>query len=183
MSLLFDLDEYKLASGIVSTDKDDKLEALAASVSTLVKSYCARTFVDYFTTDKTEYYNGGNTTYAPEEFPIVSITSAAYSSDYGQTYTPLVVYTDYVLDNSKDVIILFNADTVDSPNAYKLVYKAGYSTVPADLKLALYDLMDYYLKKEATPRKSSGSVSIEYITNSDFPPHIKRILDLYRAIR
>ena len=41
----------------------------------------------------------------------------------------------------------------------------------------------YYMKKESTPRKSGSDVSVQYITNSDFPPHIKRVLDLYRIIR
>lgn len=182
MIALFDLDEYKQYANIVSTDKDERLEALVLSISTLVRSYCARSFTDYYATDKTEYYNGGSTNYSTEEFPIVSVTSVTYSSDYGQSYTTLTLYTDYVIDKSKDSIVIFDGDLVDSPNAYKIIYKAGYSSIPADLKLALFDLMDYYLKKEATPRKSSGSVSIEYITNSDFPPHIKRILDLYRAI-
>ena len=115
--------------------------------------------------------------------PIVGITSVEESLDFGQTYTTLVVYTDYVLDLMNDKIDLFYGEVVDSPNRFKITYKAGFASVPLDLKLALFDLMDYYMKKESTPRKSSSDVSVQYITNSDFPPHIKRVLDLYRVIR
>ena len=36
--------------------------------------------------------------------------------------------------------------------AVKVVYTAGYSAVPSDLKLAVIDLLTYYLKDEHKPR-------------------------------
>ena len=180
---LIDMDEYKSYAKISSADQDDKIDMLTTSISELVKAYCARTFVDYFSTDKTEYFNGGSDIYYTSEMPIVSITSIAYSVDYGQTYTDLANYVDYVFDISNDRVLIPGAENIDLPNYFKVIYKAGYPSVPADLKLALFDLVDYYMKKESTPRKTGSDVSVQYITNSDFPPHIKRVLDLYRIIR
>jgi hypothetical protein len=180
---LIDIDEYKIYAKISSTDQDDKLDLLSISISELVKIYCARSFVDYYSEDKTEYFNGGSDIYYTSEMPIVTITSVSTSVDYGQTYVALVNYTDYILDISNDRLLIPGAENIDSPNYFKVIYKAGYPSIPADLKLALFDLIDYYMKKESTPRKSSSDVSVQYITNSDFPPHIKRVLDLYRIIR
>ncbi len=187
---LIDIDEYKVYKNITSTEQDEILEQIIPSVSTLVKSYCARTFIDNYDlgleefTPIVEIYNGGETIYYTSEQPIQGITSIEYSEDYGQTYTALVEFTDYVLDLQNDRIALFNGDLISIPNALKITYTGGYINLPNDLKLAVLDLISYYLKRESVPRKTSGSnVSIEYITNSDFPPHIKRILDLYRIIK
>lgn len=182
MANLFNITDYKIYAKITSTEQDPKLGVLVTSISELVKSYCARTFIDYYTTDKTEYYSGSSNYFYTEEFPIISVTSISYSEDYGQTYTNLTNFTDYVIDKSFDRLIIFGAENINHPNYYKIVYKAGYPVIPEDLKLALFDLMDYYMKKESVPRKQSGSTELVYITNSDFPPHIKRVLDLYRVI-
>ena len=69
-----------------------------------------------------------------------------------------------------------------------MVYNAGYAAVPADLKLAVYDLITYYLKEEyktqrsiaGTTLRNEGSTSIR--NDIGFPDHIKRVLDLYKII-
>ena len=40
--------------------------------------------------------------------------------------------------------------------AVKVTYKAGYASTPADLKLACFDLVKYYLKDE---RKTSLTIA------------------------
>ena len=76
-----------------------------------------------------------------------------------------------------------------SPVAVEVTYRAGYSSTPADLKLACFDLVKYYLKDE---RKASLSiagaqvrnpVSTSIRDNIDFPDHIKRILDYYKVYK
>jgi hypothetical protein len=67
----------------------------------------------------------------------------------------------------------------------EVTYTAGYTndTFPEDLKLALMDLVTYYEETESKPTKSmlGGTLDnpLPYLANS-FPPHIRRILDLYR---
>ena len=73
--------------------------------------------------------------------------------------------------------------------AVKVTYRAGYASTPADLKLACFDLVKYYLKDE---RKQSLSIAGAQIRNPvsttirdniDFPDHIKRILDYYKVYK
>ncbi len=40
--------EYKNYLGIQSSNKDDEIELLIPKVSSLVKTYCRRTFIDYY---------------------------------------------------------------------------------------------------------------------------------------
>ena len=62
-------------------------------------------------------------------------------------------------------------------------YFAGYDALPADLKLAILDLIAYYEDQENKPTQTLMGGTIEnalpYAANS-FPPHIRRVLDLYR---
>jgi len=189
MRNLITIDDYKLYATISSDTLDDKLELILKSVSELVKNYCGRNFIDGYNVatsefiDLTEYYTGGDTTFYTREFPLITISSLSLSTDNGQTYTALAEYTDFVLDKQNDSIKIFSAESVNSPNAYKIIYKGGYSSTPTDLQIACLDLVEYYMKKESTPRKTSGSVSIEYIRTNDFPAHIKRVLDLYRLLK
>jgi hypothetical protein len=68
----------------------------------------------------------------------------------------------------------------------KVTYKAGYTSTPDDLKLAVFDLIKYYLKDERKDRMSIAGATVENATstslrnNIGFPDHIKRILDLYK---
>ena len=186
---LITVDDYKIYANIVSSDQDERIELITTSISNYIKTYCGRSFIDNYDvsnstfTDITQYFSGGSDIVYTEEFPIVSVTSVSYTEDYGQNYTTLTEYTDYVVDKQHDRLKIFNSENIDSPNYFKIVYKGGYSDIPSDLKLACFDLVEYYLKKESTNRKTSGTVSVEYITTSDLPSHIKRVLDLYRVIR
>ena len=72
------------------------------------------------------------------------------------------------------------------PGSVKVIYKGGYATCPADLKLAVIDLISYYHKDEHKQRQTLSGASIQnqgtsgQSGNVGFPDHIKRILDLYK---
>lgn len=338
MADLVSVSEYKAYAGITSTTSDAKINSLRGYISSLVKTYCGRTFIDNYSTAKTEYFDileDQNTIY-PAELPIVEVTqllergsastdkttvennfadannyhlldsgtsqcslsSAAtetacinndtfsgtgtndltitgfnantstgevgrsYKVQIDSTGTPdtfkwsrdggsnwketTVAITGSSQTLEGDIAITFAATTGHtsgdswtftserwtgecSNNTYttqatcesagefwtcdrnyetsadsqqitrlgksfptgsksvKLVYKGGYSSTPSDLKLACFDLITYYMKKESTPNKAiPGSATINNVVGSvmpsDFPPHIKRILELYRNI-
>lgn len=183
---LVTLAEYKAYIGINSPNQDGVISALIPKVSALVKSLCRRTFVDYVATDKVEYFDGGTAYISPEEYPIISVTSLEYSNDYGGIYTPLASITDYaVRKTSGNIIPTKRLKFFEAVNGYKLTYKAGYTELPEDLKLAVLDLITYYLKNDAAIHSSkapgTNSVQIEYVTTTNLPAHIKRVLDLYMA--
>lgn len=180
--------EYKAYVGITSPNSDTVIDALIPKVSELVKTYCRRTFVDYVNDAKVETTSGG---YGAElllaEYPIISVTGVGYSTDYGQNYTDLVEFTDYVVDVERGNIIALSAsgEWDKCLNGYQVTYTAGYETLPTDLKLAVMDLVTYYIKNDASVHSpkapGTNSVQIEYITSSALPAHIKRVLDLYKA--
>lgn len=191
MANLITLATYKTAEGIQSTKDDAKLELLIDSVSQLVKTYCNATFVDYYTNAKTEYFNiNYNEAFIQlEEGPIVMGNDAPVVSerlDFTSSYTTLTQDQDYYVDTDLDSIYRIGSPWPKGPGAVKVVYKGGYATVPADLKLAVIDLVTYYHKDEHKSRQTIAGASIQnqgstsQRNNVAFPDHIKRVLDLYK---
>ena len=70
----------------------------------------------------------------------------------------------------------------------KITYRAGWINCPEDLKLAVYDLITYYLKEEYKGRRSMAGATLQNDTTTSirndigFPDHIKRVLDMYKII-
>lgn len=185
-SNLVTLSEYKTYVGIVSPTQDDAISTIITKVSQLVKNVCRRTFVDWVDESKSEIYSGGDS-FTLQEFPVLAVSSVEYSSDYGANYTTLTEYTDWVLDRQNEQIKPISSNGVFdyAINGYRVTYTAGYESIPEDLKLAVLDLVTYYLKNDSAihSNKSPGtnSVQIEYISTTNLPAHIKRVLDLYMS--
>lgn len=178
--------EYKAYAGISSTNKDTEIDALIPKVSALVKTYCRRTFIDYYNTPNIEYFNGPAMFFPLKEYPVRNVSSVELSVDWGNNYTDLVEYTDYALDKSRGVVHSTQFDGFpERINGYKVTYTAGYATVPEDLKLAVLDLVSYYIRNDSAihSNKAPGtnSVQVEYISTTSLPAHIRRVLDLYVA--
>ncbi len=177
--------EYKAYIGISSTNDDVIIDILIPKISDLIKSLCRRTFVDYVDDAVTEYFDGGSLFFAPKEYPVITISSLETSIDYGATYVTLVEYTDYVLNKSDDLVYYIGKEFPKLINGYKITYTAGFSTIPNELKLAALDLVSYYIKHDTAihSNKAPGtnSVQIEYVTTTNLPAHIKRVLDLYTS--
>ena len=179
--------EYKAYKGITSTNEDAALANIIPKVSELVKAFCRRTFLDYVGDAKVEVFKGGEANFNLHETPLLAVSSVEFSEDFGATYLPLVEFTDYVVDTETDQvnIIPTQYQTYKRVNAFKVTYTAGYENLPIDLKLAVMDLVNYYMRHESAlhTNKNVGanSVQIEYVTNTALPAHIRRILDLYCA--
>jgi hypothetical protein len=176
--------EYKTYSGIKSTNDDAAIDAIIPRVSQAVKNYCRRTFVDYMDVAKVETFSGGFKTLILAETPVFTISSVQRSENYGQTYTNLTQYTDWVLDDDK--IVSLNSTGFDTLiKGYKVTYFAGYDDVPTDLALATMDIVNYYMKNDSAihthASASPNTMQVQYITDTQWPAHIKRILDLYVA--
>ena len=55
--------------------------------------------------------------------------------------------------------------------AVKVTYNAGYASTPKDLKLALFDLVNYYMKDEHKERRTLGGAHVtksRYFWNTNF---------------
>lgn len=176
--------EYKAYAGIASTNQDAQIDSIIPKVSALVKSICKRTFIDYVNDATSETFSGGYF-FVLKEPSLLAIQSVEISYDYGVTYTVLTEGIDYVYDNESQAVVPINAPFPNRVNGYKVTYTAGYETLPEDLKVAVLDLVTYYLKNDGavhSPKApGTNTVQIEYITNATVPAHIRRVLDLYMA--
>jgi len=176
--------EYKTYMGITSANSDTEIDFLIPKVSDLVKSYCRRTFVDYYSNIKVEVYDGGFKTLLLKETPLVSISSVQYSSDYGKTYTTLTKFTDWV-QKDDSIVSLSPYGFTEAINGYKVNYFAGYDTVPGDLRLAVLDLIEYYSRNNGAVHSSRdlnpNTTQISYVSTTNLPAPIKRVLDQYVA--
>ena len=195
MADLITLATYKTAEGIQATKDDAKLELLISSVSQLVKTYCNNTFIDHYSSAKTETFNieYGENFIQLTESPIISVTSVSERSSPTDGYTGLTVNTDYYVDTKTDSIYRVSGNCDKSfqsgRGAVTIVYTAGYNgaaNIPGDLQLAIIDLITYYHKDEHKARQTIAGASVQNQGSSSqrnnvaFPDHIKRVLDLYK---
>ena len=200
MADLITLREYKNFAGLTGESENAKINVIIPAISQAVKTYCGTSFIDYYSTDKTEYYDIKDkytNAIILDESPIVSITSVEERESQSDSYTTLI-FENSDSSGKYDYVIDYNADTIfrttatgdkmfpQGRRAVKVVYKSGYSATPEDLKLACFDLVKYYLKDERKANLTiSGAqiqnpVSTSLRENIGFPDHIKRILDFYK---
>lgn len=193
MADLITLASYKEAEGLSTPKEDLRINALIPSVSQLIKTYCGNTFVDYYSSNRTETFNIDWATHIVQltESPVNTIVSVQERQSYSDSYVTLTTGAyEYALDTKTDSILRTNSGSYQNwaqgVDAVKIVYTAGYSAVPADLKLAVIDLITYYLKDEHKERRTIQGASIQNAASSSqkdnvaFPDHIKRVLDLYK---
>jgi len=149
--------------------------------------------VDFYSSNKTETFNIDWATHIVQltESPVNTIVSVQERSTYGSDYATLTTGAqEYFLDTATDTVLRTTSAGYQNWQkgvaAVKVVYTAGYSAVPADLKLAVIDLVTYYLKDEHKQRQSIAGASLQnqgssgQPNNVGFPDHIKRVLDLYK---
>lgn len=182
---LITLAEYKAYEGITGTGQDGEITTIIPKVSQLVKNVCRRTFVDWVDDQKIEVYNGGSPVILLQEAPLIQINNFERSENYGQTYTSLVEFTDWTFDHENQQILSLNPTGVFKKliNGYRVSYTAGYEAIPEDLKLAVLDLVTYYMKNQGSVQSqvavTTTNAQVQYISENNLPGHIKRVLDLY----
>lgn len=193
MADLITLQDYKDAQGLSTPKEDLKINSIIPSVSQLIKTYCGNSFVDFYSSAKTETLSVEWDTHIVQltESPVNAITSVQERDSYSSAYTTLTTgaYEYYLNTNTDSIFRTTSGGWKNWPTgvgAVKVVYTAGWSAVPADLKLAVIDLITYYLKDEHKERRTIAGASIQnpgsssQSNNVAFPDHIKRVLDLYK---
>ena len=201
MANLVTLQQYKDFAGIKGVGEDAKINVILPAISQAVKTYCGTSFIDFYSTDKTEIFDildTSTTAVLVDESPLVRVTQVQERENQSSRYVTLITENsngsgkyEYIVDTALDMIRRTTA-TGDKAfpkgrKAVKVMYKSGYASTPSDLKLACFDLIKYYLKDE---RKSGltiagatvrNEVSTSLRENIGFPDHIKRILDFYKV--
>lgn len=173
---LITLEEYKTYKKISNPERDDILRQIVSSVSSLIKTYCGRSFVDFFDEPKTEIktIKKGMNAILLSETPIKVVS--------GVTSNGVDISNSILID--KDMGIVFHSMVFpEGPVTLGITYTGGYEECPADIKLAAFELVDYYLSSEHTSRKTLGGGTIEFQPSiSSWPFHIQSILDMYRDV-
>ena len=201
MANLVTLQQYKDFAGIKGVGEDAKINVILPAISQAEKTYCGTSFIDIYSSDKTEFFDildTSTTAVLVDESPLVSVTQVQERENQSSSYVTLITENsngsgkyEYIVDTALDMVRRTTA-TGDKAfprgrKAVKVVYRSGYASTPSDLKLACFDLIKYYLKDE---RKSGltiagatvrNEVSTTLRENIGFPDHIKRILDFYKV--
>ena len=201
MANLVTLQQYKDFAGLKGVGEDAKINVILPAISQAVKTYCGTSFIDFYSSDKTEFFDildTSTTAVLVDESPLVSVSQVQERENQSSSYVTLITENsngsgkyEYIVDTALDMVRRTTA-TGDKAfprgrKAVKVVYRSGYASTPSDLKLACFDLIKYYLKDE---RKSGltiagatvrNEVSTTLRENIGFPDHIKRILDFYKV--
>jgi len=203
MANLVTLQQYKDFAGLQGVKTDARINVIIPQVTKVVKNYCGSSIVDYYSTNKTEYFDildDRTSRIMLDESPVVSVVSVAERESQADSYITLITANsdssgkyEYIVDTNTDSIIRTNDSTTKyfprGWQAVKVIYKAGYSATPEDLKLAVFDLIKYYLKDERKARMQIAGAMVENQVsssirgNTGFPDHIKRILDFYKVYK
>lgn len=182
---LVTLQEYKDYYAISSTTGDSRISLLVDLVSDLVDNYLGRNIQLGTYTNNLEELLG--TFIYLDNFPIASVTTLEYFSNTSETWVTIDA-ADYEVYSETGIIELIDTSiTADistkRSKAVRVTYQGGFSTIPSDLKLAVFDLITYYNKREQTPVRSFNSTNTDTsgtFSGSEMPAHIKRVLSLYR---
>jgi len=185
MAALITLEDYKLYKKLTKTDSDEELGAIIASVSNLIKTYCGHSFIDHFTTPKVEIFNIKQSQHAIllNEWPVKTVTQVEARDDYESPYT-VIPSTEYFVDSSIDTLFRHKEYWEEGFGAVKVTYTAGYAATPEDVRIAALDLVHHYFKEEYKERKTLGAATMDNgyskFGSSKWPPHVARVLDMYR---
>ena len=193
---LVTINDYKKYKKIEHNKDDNQLGALVPAISQLVKTYTGNAVIDYAVANKIEtfdIYDSLTSELFLTESPLTNVGLIQERDSLADSYTTLTENTDYYVDKEHDPI--YRVDGASSikyfPKGFasvKITYRAGYENCPEDLKLAVYDLITYYLKEEYKGRRAMAGATLQNEPSSSirnvigFPDHIKRVLDMYKII-
>lgn len=71
------------------------------------------------------------------------------------------------------------------PNGVKVIYNGGYTAIPDDLKLAVLEMVKVIYKGKSgseSVRFQGEAIQSHKLSIDDFPPQVRRVLNMYRII-
>lgn len=206
MTSLVTLNEVKNYMDINSTTYDAKLSNLIVYASGLIESYCSRTFnaanVTY------EYQKGGKPYVFVNNPPINNVWSVAEydGTQYVVLTDPPVdgglpnvaananSVPGYTFESDSGKIWKGMTTEISSsissdqgftpyPKGVRISYNGGYTSIPNDLKLCCLALVkDLHKGMDAQITRFDREQIQQMPYSAGFPPHIRRVLDLYRLV-
>lgn len=184
---LVDLDEMKSYLGFTDADadRDEQLGLFINLVSSLAEQYAERAFIEQ---EYTEYYNGpAGPVLALRHYPVTDDeTTIDIREDVGRDFTDdtVVDSDDLFVNQEAGLITRVSWDWSAGRRIIKVVYSAGYTTIPYALRLSVMEGVAYFWKRKH--EKSWGLNSISKGENSvtrfqtALPDTVKGVWDRYR---
>ena len=128
------LDEFKNFYGMTGAKQleDDLIEDMIDRMTQLFQTYCGVT--SFKAADYTEYIDGESSKYIfPKNTPIISVTELNEDADWNWAADTTIGSDEYrIIDDNQIMYKTFAA----GDQSIKLVYRAGFESVPLDLKQA-----------------------------------------------
>lgn len=140
--------ELKTYLGITTASEDALLTMLLDSANDFVEGYIGR---EIASASYTEYFDGdGQREILLNNYPVASITS--FEENTGTLNVPVWTAIDastYKLSPNVGKIFMYCFKRRGFQN-YKVVYTAGYTTIPGDIKLATLKIASGYYNRRTT---------------------------------
>lgn len=183
------LAEAKLQLGKTSTADDVELQSYIDAVTSPIEEYCGpvaqRTV--------TEFHNPFSSTISLRQVPFASVTTVTeYLANTGFTLTqisdPTGASAYSCLVESNGIITRFQSGGVESPflGRVKVVYTAGYATVPTEINLAARILVQTLWRTQnggaGLPALTDEADANVVITETMRSPRVRMLLDGHRRI-
>lgn len=173
MADIITLATYKSLAGINSPTKDVHHQMLVDFVNDFISKYCGTDF-SFGTKTGVPVTALGNRILLPD-LPISEVTKVTYNG------TDLETTAYSLLDSDIGDLLIKSSYVSQTEFAYTVDYSYGFSTIPSAIKLAAYELVQYYDKEKHQGSKQLGNgQQVSYTSSRLLPPHIRNALDLYR---
>lgn len=172
---------------ITASSEDEILSTLVNAMSQLAKDYCGRDFVS---TDFVEQYDGdGSDSLMLRNYPLISVDEL-YNADAIHTFdasTEIDIDADVMVEPDSGILRLWNDESrfLRGRGNVKVVYTAGYETIPWDVQQAVLVMIGTAYKRQYQDQRfgiqseTIGQRTMTY-TNDDIPKTAKAVLDHYR---
>ncbi len=188
MTDLITLEDYKTYKGMAKTDQDGKITFLISSVSALIKAYCGQSLIDNWdeplVEDITLPYDTNQlylNAYPIREIVSVEEAFGGYMGGLDSTiHIPVIFNTGYGFSIGSGKLTRVGGNW---SRTVRVTYKAGYETVPEQIKLAAIELVSYYFNEEWKPSRSMQGTSLAGPApeSGGIPKHILPMLDTYKV--
>jgi len=182
----------KTALAIDGTGDDDRIDALLAAVTAQAETYCRRQFAQAERTEYPRVRGFGVTELALRNYPIAAIDSIYVSLDRPRVWGAdqlLTADEEYVFDEDSGIVHRIDGCSWPcAPQAIRVVYTAGYETIPADLQRSAEEVIAAKLYKARDHQYHFTSFSkddgtLTGIRFEDVPDNARAVWNLYRAPR
>ena len=141
MANLVTLQQYKDFAGIKGLNEDAKINVIVPAISQAVKTYCGTSFIDFYSSDKTEFFDIKDTfttAVMVDESPLISVSQVQERQSQAESYVTLITENsdssgkyEYIVDTGLDLIRRTTATSDKAfpkgPKAVKIVYRSGYA--------------------------------------------------------